>query len=71
MASDTSAAAAISGMVTSRPVRISSAAARTIASWVRFFWLTRPEPACCGVPAAVIVASSVTEKWWMFMQSQL
>jgi hypothetical protein len=33
---------ATSGMVTSLPARISSVAARTMASWVRRFWLARP-----------------------------
>src|SRR5579875_1452302 len=41
-------------MVTSRPVRLSSAAAATIAVRVRSFWFTRPAltgPAVVGPPA--------------------
>jgi hypothetical protein len=37
------AARATSGMVTSRPVRLSSAAACTIALRVRSFWFARPD----------------------------
>ena len=42
MASETSASRATSGMVTVAPERMSSRQAWTIATRVRFFWLTRP-----------------------------